>query len=131
MTDQPEMHPTPDQEGHYWAKLERAKDPDNNSANWEVVRVFDNIMRPWCEADIEGGECQLVHVPGIERSQPLDAFTWGPQVPMPRALLGVAEMISNEELEKATASGPLGDWSDDVKPTHYIPLPPAPTDGGG
>ena len=79
-------YPTPETEGHYWAKLRLAEDPDHNSVNWEVVQVFDNIPRPWCEADIETGECMMVHVPGIEQSQALDAFVWGPPVPVPAAL---------------------------------------------
>lgn len=44
-------YPTPDREGHWWAKLKLAENPDDNSTGWEVVQVFDNIMRPWCEAD--------------------------------------------------------------------------------
>lgn len=79
-------YPTPDAEGHYWAKLKLADNSDHNSFSWEVVQVYDNIMRPWCEADIEGGECQFVHVPGIEQSQPIDAFVWGPPVPLPEEL---------------------------------------------
>lgn len=78
--------PPPDQEGYYWAKLKLADNPDHNSVEWEVVRVFDNISRPWCEADIEGGECQLAHLPGLEQGQPLDAFVWGPAVPLPKEL---------------------------------------------
>lgn len=79
-------YPTPEQEGHYWAKLKLAENPDNNSPDWEVVQVFDNILRPWCAADIETGECMLVFVPGIEESQLLDAFIWGPFVPKPEDL---------------------------------------------
>lgn len=71
-------YPTPETEGHYWAKLRLADNSDHNSVDWEVVQVFDNIMRPWCEADIESGECMMAHVPGIEQGYPLDAFVWGP-----------------------------------------------------
>jgi len=76
-------YPTPENEGHYWAKLKLADNPDNNSVNWEVVQVFDNIMRPWCEADLEGGEHMMVSVPGVSGGQLLDAFVWGPFIPMP------------------------------------------------
>lgn len=76
-------YPTPEQEGNYWAKLRLADDPDLNSKDWEVVQVFDNIARPWCEADIESGECMMVSVPGIEEAQLLDAFVWGPPVVKP------------------------------------------------
>lgn len=82
-------YPTPAQAGHYWAKLKLADQPDGeewNSSNWEVVQVFDNILRPWCEADIETGECQMVSVPGVSRAQPIDAFVWGPPVPLPTEL---------------------------------------------
>lgn len=79
-------YPTPTEEGHYWAKLKLAEEPDNNSVDWEVVQVHDNIMRPWCEADIETGECMMVMVPGIERGQLIDAFVWGPAVIKPKEL---------------------------------------------
>ena len=79
-------YPMPDQEGHYWAKLEAHAERDLLSPDWEVVFVFDNIMRPWCEADIVGGECQMVSVPGIAGGQPLGAFAWGPRVLRPPEL---------------------------------------------
>ena len=72
--------PTPEQPGHYWAKLRLADNPDDNSVDWEVVQVFDNILRPWCEADIETGECMMASVPGILSAYPLDAFVWGPLI---------------------------------------------------
>lgn len=71
-------YPTPDREGHWWAKLKLHDDPDLNSVNWEVVQVFDN--------NGEGEYAFMVSVPGIERGQPLDAFVWGPSVPMPGEL---------------------------------------------
>ena len=74
-------YPVPEQPGHWWAKLRLHDDPELLSVDWEVVQVFDNIVRPWCEADIEAGECMLASVPGIEGGQRLDAFVWGPQVP--------------------------------------------------
>ncbi len=79
-------YPTPEVEGHYWAKLRLAENPDHNSASWEVVQVFENIQRPWCEADLETGECLMVSVPGIEGGQLVDAFVWGPPVVMPLEL---------------------------------------------
>lgn len=79
-------YPTPEREGHYWAKLKLAENPDDNSPDWEVVLVFDNILRPWCEADIESGECQLASVPGIAKSQRIDAFVWGPRIDRPKEL---------------------------------------------
>ncbi len=82
-------YPTPDHEGHFWAKLKLADAPEGEdwtSHDWEVVQVFDNIIRPWCEADIETGECMMVHVPGVERSQAIDAFVWGPAVHKPAEL---------------------------------------------
>lgn len=78
--------PTPEREGHWWAKLRLAENPDHNSVGWEVVQVFDNILRPWCAADIETGECMMAHVPGIEQGYPLDAFVWGPPVHLPAEL---------------------------------------------
>jgi hypothetical protein len=80
------LHPLPAHEGHYWAKLKLADNPDNNSADWEVVQVFDNILRPWCEADIETGECMMASVPGVQGCQPLDAFVWGPSISKPEEL---------------------------------------------
>ena len=79
-------YPTPTGEGHFWAKLKLADNPDDNSHSWEVVLVFENYPKPWCEADIESGECMMVAVPGIERAQQVDAFVWGPEVPMPQEL---------------------------------------------
>jgi hypothetical protein len=79
-------YPIPTSEGHFWAKLRLCDNPDHRSVNWEVVQVFDNILRPWCEADIEGGECMMASVPGVEGAHPLDAFVWGPAVHMPAEL---------------------------------------------
>lgn len=71
-------HPTPDREGHWWAKLRLHDNPDLNSVNWEVVQVFDN--------NGEGEFAFMASVPGIEGGQPIDAFVWGPHVPMPAEL---------------------------------------------
>lgn len=70
--------PTPAAEGHFWAKLRLAENPDDNSINWEVVQVFDN--------NGEGDEAYMASVPGIARGQRLDAFVWGPEVTKPSEL---------------------------------------------
>lgn len=71
--------PTPSSEGHFWAKLRLADDPDENSIDWEVVQVFDN--------NGEGKFAFMASVPGIESGYPLDAFVWGPPVLKPEGLL--------------------------------------------
>lgn len=74
-------HPTPAHEGHWWAKLRLADQPEGedwNSHDWEVVQVYDN--------NGEGDEAYMVFVPGIERAQLLDAFVWGPPVHLPEEL---------------------------------------------
>ena len=83
-------YPTPTGEGHFWAKLKLAANPDHNSHTWEVVFVFENIAKPWCEADIETGEHLMASVPGIEGAQPIDAFVWGPPVTLPSDLRATA-----------------------------------------
>lgn len=80
------QYPTPTREGHWWAKLRLADNPDDNSSQWEVVLVWENISKPWCEADIESGECMMVSVPGLEAAQLIDAFVWGPPVHLPEEL---------------------------------------------
>ena len=79
-------YPTPTEPGWYWAKLTAVENPDDRSSEWEAVRVWDNIMRPWCEADIESGECMMASVPGLEQCQPLEDFIWGPRITMPEDL---------------------------------------------
>lgn len=77
-------YPTPAREGHFWAKLKLHENDDMNSPDWEVVQVFENMAGDPCEADIEAGaEKWLASVPGIQDSQPLDAFVWGPPVHKP------------------------------------------------
>lgn len=71
-------HPIPRAEGHYWAKLKLADNPDDNSTDWEVVQVFDN--------NGPRDERFMASVPGIERGQHLDAFVWGPEVKKPEGL---------------------------------------------
>lgn len=71
-------YPTPNLEGHWWAKLKLHDNPDLNSVDWEVVQVFDN--------NGEGDEAFMVSVPGIEGGQRIDAFVWGPAVHLPEGL---------------------------------------------
>ena len=68
---------TPAREGHFWAKQHTA-DPRTAdygkegfclSDSWEVVQVFDNAENDW-----------RAHVPGVEQSQPVEFFEWGPEV---------------------------------------------------
>lgn len=66
-------YPTPVREGHWWAKLKLHDEPDLNSVDWEVVQVVDN----------GGPSPVMASVPGIEDSQPIDAFVWGPEVVKP------------------------------------------------
>tara|TARA_R110002124_G_scaffold51390_5_gene148773 strand:+ start:43288 stop:43593 length:306 start_codon:yes stop_codon:yes gene_type:complete len=79
-------NPTPDKEGHFWAKLVHPSDmpegEDWASPDWEVVQVNDN--------NGTGSDQWRVFVPGIEPGQMLDAFIWGPEVPQfnPPATLG-------------------------------------------
>ena len=74
---QPPKFPTPEKEGHYWAKLNKPVDmpegEDWSSFDWEVVQVFDNATT--------GAEKRMASVCGVTPSQPLEAFTWGPEVP--------------------------------------------------
>lgn len=74
-------YPMPAREGHWWAKLRLADQPDGeewNSPDWEVVQVHDN--------NGEGDEAFMVAVPGVPRAQRLDAFVWGPPVHLPEEL---------------------------------------------
>lgn len=70
-------HPTPNRPGHYWAQLihpsRMPEGEDWASTDWEVVQVNDN--------NGEGDERLSVSVPGIEPSQWVPDFVWGPEVP--------------------------------------------------
>lgn len=74
----PSRSATPMKTGFYWAKWriadEGTKEGDEltPSDQWEVVHVFENI------ADTEDPEYLRVEVPGVERSQSLENFFWGP-----------------------------------------------------
>lgn len=74
-------YPTPNKEGHFWARLVRPNQPageDWAAQDWEPVTVFDN--------NGEGNEAWGVFVPGIDRTQWLDAFEWGPEIVKPADL---------------------------------------------
>lgn len=68
---------TPEQPGVYWAKWKIAEDGtvEGNeltpSSRWEAVQVFEN-----------GGDDPTdflrVLIPGVQKSQSLENFTWGP-----------------------------------------------------
>ena len=73
-------YPTPDDEGYFWAKLRAVENPDDASVDWEIVYVWINIQKPWCEADIETGECLGVSVPGLEGFYTVIDFVWGPRI---------------------------------------------------
>ncbi|OAN76730.1 hypothetical protein A8B82_15155 [Sulfitobacter sp. EhC04] len=70
-------HPTPTEEGFYWAKLVHPRrmpeGEDWASVNYEVVQVSDN--------NGTGEDQWRVYVAGIEPGQMIDAFIWGPRVP--------------------------------------------------
>ena len=70
-------YPTPDHEGHFWAKLIRPSrmpvGEDWRSSDWEVVQVYDN--------NGEGDEAFGVFVPGVRVVQWIPDFVWGPEVP--------------------------------------------------
>jgi len=74
-------YPTPEREGHWWAKLKMHDNPDLNSVDWEVVQVWDNNGN-----ERNGAPPYLASVPGVEGSHPLDAFVWGPPVHKPHEL---------------------------------------------
>jgi hypothetical protein len=72
------MTDAPKKAGHYWAKWRIANDGTREgdeltpSDTWEVVQVFENCL------DHTDDEFLAVHVPGVERSQSLENFVWGP-----------------------------------------------------
>lgn len=73
-------YPTPDRPGHYWAKLVHPSQmplgEDWRSADWEVVSV--DINDP-CGSQGDP-EYLSVLVPGVEPTQWVDDFVWGPRV---------------------------------------------------
>lgn len=93
-----------DTEGHWWAKLVRAENDDHNSADWEVVQVFVNTPKPWCEADLEDGECMLALVPGIEQPFKLDRFEGGSPVIASAPTLAATIATLQERLRVAEAA---------------------------
>lgn len=73
-------HPTPTRPGFYWAKWkiadEGTRDGDELTPNdrWEPVEVAVNSGSP------DDPDYLRVDVPGVERSQSLGNFFWGPEL---------------------------------------------------
>lgn len=73
-------HPTPTRTGYYWAKWRIASDGTTDgdditpSDTWEIVQVNDNNGEPGSNEEFS------VAVPGVEQTQWLDQFVWGPHV---------------------------------------------------
>lgn len=78
--------PTPDREGHFWAKLvhptRMPEGEDWASTDWEVVQVFHNNGEPGDPEEFG------VHVPGVRMVQWVQDFVWGPRVDLPREIGG-------------------------------------------
>ncbi|WP_156402840.1 MULTISPECIES: hypothetical protein [unclassified Bradyrhizobium] len=77
----------PKEPGHYWAKWIIADEGTADAAevvpssHWEVVGVYENRI------DREADDYLTVQVAGVERSQSIDNFIWGPgPLPPPAAL---------------------------------------------
>ncbi len=72
--------PAPTAPGHYWAnwnaRLVHPKGEEWASLDFEVVQVWDN--------NGEGNEKWGVSVPGIEPTQWIEDFVWGPRVQVPQ-----------------------------------------------
>lgn len=72
-----DKHSTPTRPGYYWAKWRIAADGTRDgdeltpSSQWEVVEVCENHNG-------EPGEELSVSVAGVEKTQWLDCFIWGP-----------------------------------------------------
>lgn len=84
--------PLPKQEGWYWARWHTAAIGSDHCSNcghrhsewtepngldietWAVVEVVENSL------DESDPEHLMVQVGGVSKWQPLDGFTWGPQV---------------------------------------------------
>lgn len=70
--------PLPIREGFYWAKWRIANDDTREaeeltpSDSWEVVYVFENSF------DLASDERFMASVPGVEKSQSVENFYWGP-----------------------------------------------------
>lgn len=70
----------PTREGFFWGRWHTpcpgtadAGEPCGGQ-EWEVHHVFENEMNP------QSPNFLRVFVPGVEKSQPLDAFEWGAEV---------------------------------------------------
>lgn len=86
------MHPTPTREGFYWAKWKFAT-PGTDTClhcgkpnsewetespisltDWEPVEVFENC------GDARKGDLFRVQVGGVNKSQSIEDFVWGPEI---------------------------------------------------
>jgi len=81
-TNQTSCNPAPEEPGHYWGRW-HSPAPGTvddgeccDGEEWEVHQVFVNSVEP-------GPDRLRVFVPGVEESQPLDGFEWGPEVLKP------------------------------------------------
>lgn len=76
-------HPTPTDPGTYWAKWRIASEGTRNgdeltpSDKWEAVQVHVNDTH----GKVGEPEYFYVSVPGVEQTQWLDQFVWGPMIP--------------------------------------------------
>jgi hypothetical protein len=84
--------PLPKREGWYWAKWHTASPGTDHCRNcghrhsewtephgldlenWAVVEVVENCL------DTSSPEYLMVQVPGVSKWQPIEGFTWGPQI---------------------------------------------------
>lgn len=72
------MDMTPNKEGFFWGRWHT---PAAGTAEDCCCGTIWEVHEVWC-ADLHG-ESLLVSVPGVETSQPLDAFEWGEEVIRP------------------------------------------------
>lgn len=80
-----ERFPTPTKPGYYWGKWKIADDGPKAAEyrtylpcyKWEPMDVFKNHSEP------DEPDYLRVHIPGVEHSQSLENFFWGPELPAP------------------------------------------------
>ena len=70
---------TPTHKGFFWGKwlikADGTSDMDDPPGDeWEVMNVFENCV------DHDDDEYLRVFVPGVERAQPIENFSWGSEV---------------------------------------------------
>lgn len=71
----------PTKKGFYWAKWKKVEEgtvldlnDDLLTGKWETVEVFENCL------DKNDDEYLRVFVGGVQKSQPIKNFEWGPQI---------------------------------------------------